>query len=154
MRDRCSSIAASRAKPLDGQHEQKVLGDVWSFSAQTGAFDFESTSKEEHRAQFLVILEGIRATLRRMNRRTIAPNSTFLQYWDAAIVFALLFTAIVTPFEVAFMTLYIGRINYTLNRVVDAIFLLDMVFTFFIPYRAAARDGEWTYDNHKIARNY
>ena len=90
-----------------------------------------------------------------MERRTINPQSKFMRYWDQIVVLALLFTAFVTPFEVAFAGEYIGIVNFTANRIVDAIFAIDIVLAFFIPYRASpAEGGQWVYDNRKIAEKY
>jgi hypothetical protein len=68
---------------------------------------------------------------------------------------ALFFTAVVTPFEVGFLPEYSGAVNFGFNRLVDLVFIADIIFTFFIPFRQPARKGGmWVYDNRKIARNY
>ena len=57
--------------------------------------------------------------------------------------------------QVAFFdsTVYAGAANFTLNRIVDTIFVIDIVISFFMPYRETARKGGMmVYDNKKIVR--
>ena len=65
--------------------------------------------------------------------RAVAPRMGF---WDLSTGITLLFVAIFTPFEVAFFApqLYSGPINFTLNRIVDTIFMVDIFVSFFLPY--------------------
>ena len=66
----------------------------------------------------------------------ICPPFRRMQVWDAATALSLIFTAIATPIEVAFIprakcgleTLYI------INRTVDAIFMVDMALQFFLSH--------------------
>ena len=61
--------------------------------------------------------------------RVISPNNPHLARWDAVTIAALVFTAIVTPVEVAFVreTEYFSPTPLALlNRLVDAIFVVDM----------------------------
>ena len=89
-----------------------------------------------------------------MERSTINPNSRFVRWWDVIIVTSLFYTAFVTPFEVSFLAEE-GPINFTINRTVDVIFALDMIVTFFMPFRASSKKGGmWVYDNGKIAKAY
>lgn len=61
------------------------------------------------------------------------PNSEYMKYWDLVIVVALLFTGIVTPYEVIF-TYQVAADNwlFAVNRLVDGIFIKDMVMQFFL----------------------
>ena len=80
-----------------------------------------------------------------------------MRAWDVIVIFALMFTAFVTPYEVAFFeaALYSGPINFTFNRLVDTIFIVDIVVNFFMPYRASQqRGGMMVYDNKLICRAY
>lgn len=98
--------------------------------------------------------DATRIQLRKMERSTINPNSKFIFYWDQIIVVALLYTAFVTPYEVAFLQDE-TMASFVLNRLVDVIFFCDMIFNFLIPYRNDARHGgQWVYDNRKIACAY
>ena len=128
------------------------MGALDLTSATTGKDpELALADKERFREQ----TEAIREKLRRMERRTINPQSKFMRYWDQIVVMALLFTAFVTPFEVAFAGEYIGIINFACNRVVDAVFAIDIGLAFFVPYRTSvAEGGQWVYDNRKIAERY
>ena len=90
------------------------------------------------------------------------PYGWFMLRWDFVTTVALLFTAIVTPFEVGFMdspetpdTLFV------LNRIVDVVFIFDMVFQFFLMYRRGgggdgndATNAAWETSPRRIARRY
>ena len=66
------------------------------------------------------------------NRWLIDPNSKYMSNWDLVTLSALMFTAIVTPVEVAFITDTVVQTRsayytlYALNRCIDAIFIKDM----------------------------
>jgi hypothetical protein len=50
-------------------------------------------------------------------------QSAFLQRWDVVTMICLLFTALVTPVEVAFLTTKINAL-FIVNRVVDVVFVV------------------------------
>jgi hypothetical protein len=74
--------------------------------------------------------------------------------WDLMMVVCLFFTALVTPFEVAFLSK--GRWQDPLsliNRLVDLGFFLDMVLNFFLSYKSD--DGhKMVYDHQVIRKRY
>ena len=75
-----------------------------------------------------------------------------LSVWDAISVLALLFTALFTPYEVAFLpSAPITDPLFAINRVVDVVFSLDMVAQFFLMY---SDETGWVKDLGKIARRY
>ena len=61
-------------------------------------------------------------------------KSVFLPRWDCIGGIVLIYTAIVTPYEVAFLqpskTALSGR--FILNRVIDTFFTMDLILQFFI----------------------
>ena len=71
------------------------------------------------KAQFRQEVVAVRHRLKTISRRTINPRSRFVRTWDLLMVSALVFTALVTPFEVAFFEpqLFVGATNFALNRV-------------------------------------
>lgn len=88
------------------------------------------------------------------NDWVVMPDSCAMQFWDVLIFSALIWTAVVTPFEVAFME-YNFTSNpslYCLNWIVNVAFMLDMVLQFFLP--VCLEDGSITYKNAEIARYY
>ena len=81
-------------------------------------------------------------------------------HWDGVTSLALVFTALVTPYEVAFLpaprACCLDSLFF-INRVVDLIFVLDMCLQFCLAYPnyISVLDGTaWITDYRKIARNY
>ena len=62
----------------------------------------------------------------------INPNGEFCKSWDLLMVTLLLFTAAVTPFEVAFLTSNGVDGLFVINRMVDIGFIADMFVNFFL----------------------
>jgi len=63
----------------------------------------------------------------------IDPHSDYMRYWDLVIASALLFTGVVTPYEVIFMkTTQPDSWLFIINRLVDLIFVKDMIMQFFL----------------------
>eukprot|EP00966_Prymnesium_polylepis_P194338 4505110-Prymnesium_polylepis.1 len=94
--------------------------------------------------------------LKRINRMLLDPNSKKMQYWDFVTIFALFFTAILTPYEVCMLwaptevdALFI--VNYFVN----SIFMFDTLSNFFLPFRETRRRGGGIVKSHrKIALRY
>jgi len=85
-------------------------------------------------------------------------SSKFLPWWDGITSAALLYVAIVTPFEVAFLTSS-GSIDplFVINRLLDVIFFCDLIFQFFVAYDAGKNDHaseQWVVDIRHTARHY
>ena len=87
--------------------------------------------------------------------------------WDAITSIAIMFTAIVTPYEVAFLpmaqaplfadrTLRSSDVLFVANRLLDAIFLVDMYVQFNLVYSTGSgREGfRWVVSPKLIALNY
>ena len=83
-------------------------------------------------------MEVTRKRLKQFHRSTLDPRSKFIRTWDIVVIFALLFTSFVTPFHVAFLefnpSVLHAPIDFVSNRIVDSVFLCDVVITFFLPY--------------------
>jgi hypothetical protein len=77
-------------------------------------------------------VEAVQRT-RRMLGRSALCSSTVLHSWDALLGLALVYTATVTIFEVAFLTDAPFNTLFWLNRVLDVIFITDMSANFFRP---------------------
>jgi potassium voltage-gated channel Eag-related subfamily H protein 7 len=65
----------------------------------------------------------------------IIPDSPFSRRWDAAYVVFLLFTALVTPYEVALLDQVYWDGLFVVNRIVDLFFLCDMAVQFCSAFR-------------------
>jgi potassium voltage-gated channel Eag-related subfamily H protein 7 len=61
------------------------------------------------------------------------PTGRFMRKWDFIVSYLLLFTALVTPFEVAFLK---SKLNFlfVVNRMVDIGFIADMIIQCFVSY--------------------
>ena len=75
------------------------------------------------------------------------PQSIQVQMWDALPAIALIFTAIVTPLEVAFLPAPTCAHEglFIVNRLVDGIFVVDMIMQVRSPHppaRTRARHGD------------
>ena len=88
-------------------------------------------------------------------------TSKFMGYWDFTTSLALLFTALVTPVEVAFVQMPEDRWRdplFLINRVIDVVFVVDVCFQFVLMYAAVDNDnpsGErWVKDPREIAKRY
>jgi hypothetical protein len=78
----------------------------------------------------------------------ILPESSYMGRWDMVTLAALMFTAFVTPYEVALLeteALYSNITTWDLlfsfNRLIDFIFLKDMCMQFFLAYRIQGSGG-------------
>ena len=62
----------------------------------------------------------------------------FFRFWDMLTMLLLCYTALVTPFEVAFLELDLQENSelalFIVNRCVDFGFVLDMIFNFMLEY--------------------
>ena len=76
-------------------------------------------------------LEKQRQKKQRAARHLIDPRqSKYIGHWDTLTSVALIFTALVTPFEVSFLeppTLSSLDALFFINRLIDAVFTCDMV---------------------------
>lgn len=128
----------------------------------TGLLSFAGGVQIDDKDQFKAEVEQVRRRLNTVARFTINPRSRFLQIWDTVTIGALLFTTFVTPFEIAFFVEELGYgdfssapFNFAFNRLVDAIFMIDIVVHFFLPFRASLREGGMmVYNNARIVRAY
>jgi hypothetical protein len=78
-----------------------------------------------------------------------------LAYWDTSTAAALIFVAVVTPFEVALVAP--GELGlFVANRVVDCVFAIDIILQFFLAYPAGGRGeaARWVVDQRSIALHY
>lgn len=86
----------------------------------------------------------------------IDPRSKSSRQWDIIIAVLLLFTALVTPYEVAFISTQFNALFY-INRIVDLMFLLDI----FVAFSTGFQDQSigtgtfvWCFERKKVALRY
>ena len=68
------------------------------------------------------------------------PDTAYMKCWECVVLLALVYTAFVAPFEVAFLSGSLGSIFY-LNRVIDVVFAKDMVLQFFLKIEVSRDNG-------------
>ena len=95
------------------------------------------------------------------NKWLIDPRySTFSQIWDVVTMLALVFTAIVTPFEVSFLSAPTKWADidtlFILNRFIDVIFSADLVLNFFMMFPMADPEQgvRWIDSRKQIVHHY
>ena len=80
-------------------------------------------------------------------------------YWDLITGLALIYTAIVTPWEVAFVEPSKSALDpmFIFNRCIDMIFVFDMILQFNLIYQVSSTTGlgaRWEDDPRRIAKHY
>jgi len=69
----------------------------------------------------------------------INPNSSYMRQWDLVMVALLTYTAIVTPFDVAFSASAQYNALWFINRFVDLLFVKDLIMNFMAAYQTDDR---------------
>ena len=97
----------------------------------------------------------------KQRRHLIDPRSSnFLPWWDLLTGIALIYTAFVTPFEVAFLPAASSALQPTflINRLLDLIFSVDMVIQFFVLFEDSADEngppGHWATTFKETSAHY
>ena len=84
-------------------------------------------------------------------------RSKFIGKWDALVTLALIYTALLTPFEVAFLESNSSLTITVWNRFVDIVFTADMCLQFCLMYRTTEESlggSRWISDAYSIAHHY
>ena len=79
-------------------------------------------------------------------------TSSWIGSWDAITSLALVFVAFVTPIEVALPLEVTADALFILNRIVDSIFVVDMLFAFVTVYKTP--DDVWVTSPSAIVAHY
>ena len=77
-------------------------------------------------------------------RYILHPEAEGMRYWDAVTTIALIFTSIITPVEVSFLPAPTSALDplFCINRLVDAVFILDMALQFFLMFKSKKPQGK------------
>ena len=95
-----------------------------------------------------------------ISRYVIDPRSSkWIGYWDGVTGLALIFTAVCTPWEVSFVPACTQPNEpwFIANRVVDVVFIVDVILQFFLCYlepATATSAARWVHSPRAIARHY
>lgn len=87
------------------------------------------------------------------NKWVINPLGVFRSFWNACLVFVLLYVAIVSPYYFAFLDLGGRSFFFFAERLVDATYLVEIVLMFFTAYERVNQYG-WETSLSKIRRRY
>jgi hypothetical protein len=92
-------------------------------------------------------------------RLLLDPRTTpWLPIFDVFSTLGLLFVALVTPFEVGFLAEPTSAAEplFILNRMIDAVFIVDLVLQFFLVMSVSDPDRgtRWIEDHHVIVKHY
>ena len=102
------------------------------------------------------VLLQLRKTEREKRYAPLDPReSKFLRYWDVLMGLALVYTAIVTPFEISFVPPDSSPHTYGFitNRLLDGLFFIDLLLQFNIKYYDEPQNL-WVRDRRLIASAY
>ena len=83
----------------------------------------------------------------------ISPRTWYMRKWDLVTLVLLLFTAVVTPVEVAFLETSLWSIMFWINRSVDALFVIDIFLNFFVAI-VDPEDGQLIFHHPTIIKTY
>ena len=87
------------------------------------------------------------------SRFVISPRTWYMRRWDLVTLILLLFTAVVTPVEVAFLETATWSVMFWINRSVDALFVIDIFLNFFVAI-IDPEDGQLVFHHPTIIRTY
>ena len=85
----------------------------------------------------------------------VNPRHGFIQAWDLNTLVLLVFTCIVTPYEIAFLDGAKGvnvEILFYVNQFINIIFVIDMILVFFLPFEGV--NGCWITKKSDLALAY
>ena len=90
------------------------------------------------------------------SRGLIDPRRhNFVPFWDAVMMLALMFTAIITPVEVALIDEGACiTVLWILNRVIDLLFMIDIIIIFNMAYQEEGIKVTWVYSRKRIGARY
>lgn len=87
---------------------------------------------------------------------TINPTKAkWLDKWSLMFVFAIIYTALVTPYDIAFFQNVELSALFWMNQFINVIFFIDIVFNFLLHYKESpAKGGRWVRSPHLIVIHY
>ena len=77
------------------------------------------------------------------------PESRFMTGWDLFTGVALIFTALITPYELAFLEPELNAL-FVVNRLIDLTFVIDMVFQFLTNWMCIVRMPQFAFRPHFV----
>eukprot|EP00898_Chlorokybus_atmophyticus_P002905 jgi/Chlat1/3615/Chrsp237S00261 len=87
------------------------------------------------------------------DRHMIDPRGGFMRHWDVLMLSLLFWTAVITPYEVAFLQTSIHSGLFWINRLVDLLFTIDIIMNFNLMYFDPA-DNVWVVSRKNATQRY
>ena len=161
---------APHQAPAPEASPRKSIRGKWrsalSFSKKQAAEEEETAKPSEDFIKEALVYREQLARIRREKRFIFRPGeSPFLNVWDAIGITVLTYTALFTPFEVAFLTGFSDTSAWTaprflIARFIDVYFTCDLCLQFVVAYKQldvskdGHRNGTWVEDHKSIAIHY
>ena len=151
-------IIFGHTEPPDGQLRCEMEVDFKADKPKRS----NASGRSLQRARSLTAIEdsAILEKVRRQEAATpwyiIDPRSSrFFSRWSKLLGLALVFTALVTPWEVSFLTTSPVAL-FIVNRFVDLIFIIDVAVNFLVMYQEGSEEEgrRWVFQRSKIAWRY
>tara|TARA_B110001452_G_C15232388_1_gene426829 strand:+ start:93 stop:680 length:588 start_codon:yes stop_codon:yes gene_type:complete len=110
----------------------------------------------ERQKTFKADSNTVREQLRKHEHCIINPRTNkYIVYWDTVTFLALMFTAVLTPWEVCLIKSTPSWRWVLANWIVNSIFIIDMVVQFFLAYQETTKKGgRWVTDRKLIVKHY
>lgn len=147
-----ASVAPGQGRRLTGaQLQQQISTEFRAEQRSSGVAEVED--KEE-----VLLGEILVAQMMQGRKHAIDPNSLWYTKWDTLMTLLLLYTAVVTPFEIAFLDppppwTDGATALFVVNKLVDFCFIIDLVMNFFVAY-FSQEESKWIYEPKKIRSRY
>ena len=140
-------------EPSDPEHEHRLATIEKALVARKDLTGQVSVQQLARLKQFEAHQEA-QMRAKKLKWYIIDPHSQFMQWWDTLTAVALVFTALVTPLEVAFLDApeCPDESLFVINRIIDGIFLFDMSLQFFLSHPIMS--GRWETKMKVIAARY
>ena len=98
--------------------------------------------------------QALEQRLKSHERGVLNPDSAGVQRWDSLTFALLIFTAVITPFEVAYLTVKTKQFLFWINRLVDLVFIADIFVQFRLAFRDETKGSMLIKSQKKIAYRY
>jgi hypothetical protein len=136
---------------LYGQTGMGGNGSKRGDSSDTGLFGIDGPARQIRLNAFMT-KSGNKARCFLFGSKGLDPKNNYMRYWDMYTIVLLVYTAIVTPYEVSFLEPSLNALFF-INRFVDVSFLFDMLLNFYLGYFDDDM-GKWVFDLVKIRKKY
>ncbi|KAF0694782.1 Aste57867_14380 [Aphanomyces stellatus] len=132
---RRSDGVSSKILPIV-EHEHHTLGHASTATDDAASSTSSEMRMRKNKQQRLRSKKYQLDQLRGLSKRQIHlhPNSTFRGGWDLFMIVLLVYTSVMTPYEIAFVDVVTVDNLFIADRVVDVSFFVDMILNFLTPY--------------------